>query len=138
MGFNKFHAQRAHCGKHSHASRGEAEFCCELQLQERAGLLVIEKNQPNVFLTEAKIRIIPDWLVRQGGKEFFIDYKGFDSQSWKRNRKLWQHYGPMPLQVWRKKGNRFFCSEIIQGKEATTNGEKEENEKVREEKEVTK
>lgn len=118
MTWHKYKAQRTNCGLHSHMSKGEAEMCGELQWMEKAGRLEILKVQPNVFLTEARIRVIPDWLIRRNdGSEVYLDFKGYEPQSWKRNRKLWMHYGPAPLEVWKKKGKGFFCSETIKGKE---------------------
>lgn len=115
---SKYHAVRTSCGKHSHASRAESECCCYFQLLERGGELEILKSQPNVFVTDAKLRIIPDWLIRyRDGREVYADYKGCESPSWRKNRKLWIHYGPKPLEVWKKKGTRFFVSETLRGKE---------------------
>jgi hypothetical protein len=116
--FNKYKAVRTHCGLHSHMSKGEAEFCNVLQLEERAGVTRIVKLQPNVLLTEAKIRIIPDWLVFRiksvvEEEQIYIDFKGYDSQSWKRNRKLWKHYGPAPMEVWKKNSKGFYLHEVI-------------------------
>jgi hypothetical protein len=114
MTYSKYRAVRTSCGKHSHMSKAESEYCCELQLRERAGELEIISSQPNLYLTEARIRVIPDWLIRYAdGREVYVDYKGFESQSWRRNRKLWQFYGPRPLEVIKKKGTRFFISETI-------------------------
>jgi hypothetical protein len=119
MTYSKYRAVRTNCGVHSHMSQAEAEYCCELQLRERSGELEIIVVQPNVFLTEAKIRVIPDWYIRYSEpvRYVYVDYKGMETQSWRRNRKLWMHYGPAPLEVVKKKGTRFFISETIRGKE---------------------
>ena len=110
-------------------------FCGELQLLERAKEIKILKNQPNVFLTEARIRVIPDWLIYRvrSNEEIYIDFKGYDGQSWLRNRKLWKFYGPRPMEVWRRNGNRFVLSETIiprggdkRGEEKTSKKESEE------------
>src|SRR4051812_40008530 len=91
---NKFRAIRTSCGVHSHASRGEAEFCGQLQWEQGAGVTKILKNQPNVFLTAARIRVIPDWLILRVavGEEVYVDFKGFEGPSWRRNRNLWKFY----------------------------------------------
>lgn len=112
----KYGAVRTSCGKHSHASGGESDYCCELQLRERVGDITIVQSQPNVFLTEARIRVIPDWLIVDHGKndaEVYVDFKGFEGASWRRNRKLWMHYGPATLLVVKRRGTRFFVSETI-------------------------
>ena len=113
----KYRAVRTHCGKHAHMSGAESDCCLYFQMLERAGELEIISSQPNVFLTDAKLRIIPDWLIKyRDGREVYADYKGFETASWGRNRKLWKFYGPRPLEVWKKKGVRFFISETIEGK----------------------
>ncbi len=95
-------------------SMAEADCCSFFQLLERAGELEILKSQPNVFLTHARIRVIPDWLLRyKDGREAYADYKGCETASWGRNKKLWKFYGEKPLEVWKKKGTRFFISETI-------------------------
>ena len=97
-------------------SGAEAGCCAFFQLLAKVGDLEILKVQPNCFLTEAKIRVIPDWLLRyRDGREVYADYKGFDTQSWGRNKKLWKFYGRQPLEVWRQKNGRFFLSETIPG-----------------------
>lgn len=112
--WSKYKVVRTNCGKHSHMSKAESECCSFFQLLEKAGELEIISSQPNVFLTAAKIRIIPDWLIRyKDGREVYADYKGYEPQSWRRNRKLWQHYGPKPMEIWKKKGARFFISETV-------------------------
>jgi hypothetical protein len=111
-------AIRTSCGTHSHMSAAEAQCCGMFQLLEKAGELTILESQPNVFLTEARIRVIPDWLIEyKDGRKVYADYKGFETQSWRRNRKLWMHYAKLPMEVWKKKGERFFISETINTKE---------------------
>lgn len=102
--------------KHRHMSRGEARCCDYFQFLEIQGLLKILKVQPNVFLTDAKLKVIPDWLLEYpGGDLRYADYKGLESQSWGRNKKLWKFYGPAPMEVWKSKGDRFFVTETIRG-----------------------
>lgn len=114
---SKYRAVRTHCGKHAHMSKAEAECCGHFQMRERAGELVIEDSQPNVFLTLARLKVIPDWLIRYSdGRRVYADYKGAETKSWGRNRRLWKHYGPLPMEVWKKNNKGFFISEVIGGK----------------------
>jgi len=107
-------AVRSHCGLHSHMSGAERDCCLYFQMLEKVGYLKILKVQPNVLLTDAKIRVIPDWLLEfKDGSQRYADMKGFETQSWGRNKRLWKFYGPLPMEVWKKKGDVFYISETI-------------------------
>jgi len=100
-------------------SRAEAACCSYFQLLEKGGELKIMDSQPNVFVTDAKLKIIPDWLLLYSDERGlrYADYKGCSTQSWGKNRRLWKSYGPMTMEVWKQNSKGFFVSELIVPKE---------------------
>lgn len=72
-------------------------------------LLLLQQNKeiknirvkPNITLTEAKIRMIPDFVAFhiEMGQDVYYELKGFETDVWRIKLRLWKVYGPGPLQV---------------------------------------
>ncbi|MEM5807984.1 MAG: DUF1064 domain-containing protein [Candidatus Aenigmatarchaeota archaeon] len=96
------------------ASKAEA-VCYEILKQKIQNKEIKEvKLQPKVELTNAKIIYKPDFLVIKNNKEIlYIECKGYETRDWKIKKKLWKYYGPAPLEIWKIKGTKPICYEII-------------------------
>jgi hypothetical protein len=87
---------------HSHRSKLESSVCQILQFRAKAGELEILQTEAQVYLTLAKILYKPDWKCRdlKTGELFYVEAKGFANEKWPIKRRLWEHYGPAPLEIW--------------------------------------
>jgi Protein of unknown function (DUF1064) len=87
----------------------------ELLLQgQNAGSIQELRVKPNIFLTEAKIRMIPDFCaIAETGQLTFFEAKGFETDVWKIKKKLWKFYGPGPLRIFSGSYKYFRMTEEI-------------------------
>jgi len=44
---------------------------------------------------------------------FWVEFKGFETASWRIKRKLWLHYGPGPLEIYKKGNNGVKLTETL-------------------------
>lgn len=102
----------SHLG-YSFASKLEAAVFDHLKLLEKAQELVFVRTQPQIYLTEAKLGYRPDFEVLIGGKQTYIEAKGFESERWLIIRKLYAYYGPAPLHIYKQSGKNIRLVEII-------------------------
>jgi hypothetical protein len=114
-GFHKYNATRTSHAGFSFASKGEAALYDLLKLRECAGEIRNIKVQDHVYLTDARIHYIPDFKFVDTKKEIEVwaEYKGFETPEWRIKRRLWQWYGPGPLEVWKGNYKRPMLSEVI-------------------------
>lgn len=72
-----------------------------LLLLQSTGEIKDIRVKPNVMLTEAKIRMIPDFAAYHNGltKVVYYEAKGVSTDVWAIKLRLWRVYGPGPLQV---------------------------------------
>lgn len=91
-----------HAGR-SFASKFEAKIFDHLRQLEMAGEIRDLKCQPHVFLTDARIEMIPDFSAVEMKTErvLYFEAKGFETSDWKIKLKLWGVYGPGPLRIFR-------------------------------------
>ena len=111
---NKFGAKKISCNfNHPHPSALEASVCAILTSQNSIELI---QTQKKVYLSEARIGYIPDFYCRDlhSGKEFFVEAKGFETESWAIKLKLYRVYGPLCLQLFKGTALRPFKSETIE------------------------
>lgn len=103
---------------HNFASQLEAAVFQILKLREQAGEIKDIQHQDHVYLTEARICYIPDF------KFFDVKYdeyswaeaKGFETPEWKIKLKLWRHYGPGRLYVYKGSAKRVnLHQEVVPG-----------------------
>lgn len=111
----KYGAKKQELDGHSFASKLEASVYQMLKLRERAGEIKILQVQDHVYLTRARIQYIPDFrcLDLATGEEFFVEAKGFEAPTWPLKKKLWKHYGPKKLEVWKGTYLRPVLDEVI-------------------------
>jgi len=71
--------------------------------------------QPNVHLTDAKILMIPDFVVFDmlADRDIYHEYKGVETAVWRIKRRLWKCYGPAPLKCWAGYGKTLSVYETI-------------------------
>lgn len=103
--WNKF---KNHPVKHagmSFASKGESRCYDMLVLEEQAGLISNIRAQASVYLTDARILYKPDFCVfdHKLNEDVYVEYKGMETPVWRIKRRLWMHYGPGRLRVYKGK-----------------------------------
>ena len=96
---NKYSATGCRCKKnHYHDSRGEARYCDELNLLEKAGELQEYKTQVNydLYINDKKIcRHIVDFeVINKEGKKEIHEFKGFSTALWQLKRKIFEAVYP--------------------------------------------
>ncbi len=111
----KYKARRiSHAGK-TFASRAESSLYDLLNLWQESGTIKDLQEQPQITLTRAKIRMIPDFkYVDSVTNELqYAEFKGFETDVWRIKRRLWEHYGPAPLHVWKGPHSKIYLHETI-------------------------
>lgn len=83
-------------------SKAEAECYHMLRLMERAGQTKIIELQPKVYLTDARILYIADFLIEENGQRIYIDVKGHRTKDFNLKFRLWRHYGVGTLRLVKK------------------------------------
>ena len=86
-----------------------------LKILVAAGEISDLRSQPNIFLTRAKIRMIPDFsaIDVKTRETVYFEAKGFETERWFVCKKLWKVYGPGKLCVYRGSWKRPFLAEEI-------------------------
>lgn len=99
----QYKQERAQFAGRSFASGLEASLYGLLLLEEKAGEIQDVRCQPHVFLTEARIEMIPDYLVFDIGlgEDVYCEAKGFETPVWALKLKLWRYYGPGRLRIYK-------------------------------------
>lgn len=107
--------QRVSVNGISFASKLEAALYQELSLLQKAGILRIEKIQDHVYLSKARIGYIPDFKTWDNEFNDYVWYeaKGFESERWPIIKKLWKHYGPGRLRIYKGTYRKLKCVEEI-------------------------
>lgn len=87
----------------SFASKAEAALFEYLCLLEKAGEITDIRSQQHVYLTDARILYIADFsaIKVSTGDRIWMEQKGFETAVWRIKRRLWQWYGPGPLQIFK-------------------------------------
>jgi hypothetical protein len=87
----------------SFASELEAALYDLLLMRERDGEFNGIRCQPQVRLTRAGIIMKPDFCAVSNvdGAQLFFEAKGFETDIYRLKRRLWEFYGPGPLEVWK-------------------------------------
>ena len=105
-----------------YASKAEAIRAQELDLLIRSGDVKFWIGQPLFRLGCAENTYRPDFLVvpfvnfddvfGDSNAVWVEDVKGFETQSFKRHKRLWKAYGPCELRVLKRKGSGW-TTEIV-------------------------
>jgi len=112
----KYGNEASLCAKgHSHRSKLESAVCWIYQMREKAKEIVFVQAEPHIYLTAARILYVPDFelLDVKTNQPLYGEAKGFETPEWRLKRRLWQHYGPGPLEVWAGTHARPFLKETI-------------------------
>lgn len=96
-------------------SKLEGALYVQLKLLVRAGMFSELKVKPNVHLTLSKILMIPDFSVLdlQAQELIFCEAKGLETDVWRIKRRLWKHYGPGRLRVYKGSYKKLYLHEEI-------------------------
>ncbi len=88
----------SHAG-HSFGSKLESATFDILKLMEKAGAITDIKCQVSVYLTDARIQYIADFMATDctTGQPLYYEAKGFSTAVWAIKKRLWKVYGPAPL-----------------------------------------
>jgi len=115
MNFTKYKNKRVSHAGYSFASKGEASLYDYLKFREMAGEIKNIQTQDHVYLTRARILYIPDFKIFEVGLNDYTwsEFKGFETDTWKIKRRLWQFYGPGLLRVYKKNSRGVFLHEEI-------------------------
>lgn len=114
-GFQKYRNTKVKHLGYSFASKFEAKIFDHLRQLVMAGELQDLKCQPHVFLTDARIEMIPDFsaLETKSGRRIYFEAKGFETSDWRIKLKLWGHYGPAPLRVFKMVAGGFMMAQEV-------------------------
>lgn len=99
----------------SFASKLESALYDLLCLMEKAGEITNIKCQDHVYLTDARIQMIPDFRAYDIKLNTVVYYeaKGFETAVWRIKRKLWAYYGPGPLRIYMGSHKRLYLAEEL-------------------------
>lgn len=114
-GFQKFGNKKIVHRGHSFASKFEAQIFDHLRMLELGGELQDLKCQPHVFLTDARIEMIPDFTAIEikSGRRIYFEAKGFETSDWRIKLKLWGVYGPAPLRIYKMVRGGFMMTDCV-------------------------
>ena len=113
-------AKRVELDGYSFQSVSEGDLYVYLKNLLKLGEIDSIKCQDNIHLSEAKFLYKPDFRVTMpDGTYQWHEMKGFETDTWRRNRRLWKHYGPGKLTVWKKNPRGIYIHETILSKATT-------------------
>lgn len=99
-----YHNTAVQCREgHWHRSKLESSVCAMLHLRSKARELVVEACEDYVYLSKARILYVADFRCRMllSNQLVWFEAKGIESDRWPTIKKLWKHYGPGELQIWK-------------------------------------
>lgn len=115
----------SHAG-YSFASKAEAALFDLLTLRLRANEIDAIKPQDRVRVCcgklcshNSKIEAIIDFRCKRVDPKdfkemyFWAECKGFETEKWLLKRRLWMHYGPGPLEIWKINRKGLYLDETI-------------------------
>jgi len=99
-GAHKYRAQRTEYNGRSYASKAEAKRAWELDMLKRGGQVAEWIAQPRFQLGCPENLYVADFLVVWvDGSVVVEDIKGMETAAFAKNRRLWLHYGRLPLRI---------------------------------------
>jgi len=113
---NKYGAKKTTHAGLSFASQLEADVYDLLVWFVSKKKLRALRCQPHVFLTDARIEMIPDFSAfdLSLGELVYYEAKGFETATWRLKKKLWRVYGPGRLRIYMTdRGELKMVEEII-------------------------
>lgn len=97
-------------------SRLEGGLYGYLKMLEQAGEIRNLRVKPNIFLTEARLRMIPDFSAEHKElewEEVFHEAKGYETDVWRIKYRLWPFYGPGRLRIYKGRAQSFQMVEEV-------------------------
>ena len=96
-------------------SQAEAYLYVWLKNEMEKGVFTEIKCQDSVYLSAARFLYKPDFRCTLCDQSLeWHEMKGFETNTWRRNRKLWKcGYGPGKLTVWKKNRRGIYIHEVI-------------------------
>lgn len=121
---HKYRAKATSIAGYSFQSKGETKLFELLKLRELAGEISDIQVQDHVYLTKARILYIPDFKFFDHGLGDFswAEFKGYPTDVWAIKRRLWMHYGPGTLTIWKENRQGLFEFETIKPKGKSDEG----------------
>lgn len=112
---NKFNRTKTDLDGYSFASKLEASVYTILKSRQNTGEIKIEQVQDHIYLTDARILYIADFKCKllSTKEEFWVEAKGFETPEWRIKLRLWKHYGPGNLEIYKGTHLRPFLDEVI-------------------------
>lgn len=112
---SKFRNKRVEHLGYSFASQFECAVFNLLLLREKAGEIKDIQCQDHVYLTEARICYIPDFkfVDLQTNNFAWAEAKGFETDTWRIKKKLWQFYGPGKLEIYKGSAKKVTLKEVV-------------------------
>jgi hypothetical protein len=100
---HKYGAKKTSLDGYSFGSKLEASVYGILKLREAAGEIESIQVQDHVYLTAARIAYVADFAftVKATGARRWAEAKGVETPVWRLKRKLWKHFGPGYLEIWK-------------------------------------
>ena len=112
---HKYGAKRVRKAGYSFASKLESSLHDYLLWMEKNGQIKELKLQPQVYLTDARIVMKPDFSAVDTKTNLlqFYEAKGVNTDVWLVKKKLWTVYGWGPLYIYRGTYKKLVLSEVI-------------------------
>lgn len=111
---NKYGNKRVeHAGRRFDSKLEKAVYDV-LLLRQAAGELVEVQQQCTIHLTRALIGLRVDFRCKKAdGEILYIEGKGFETPEWGIKLRLWRHYGPGPLEIWKGSAAKPYLHETV-------------------------
>lgn len=112
---HKTNAKRTVVDGKSFPSQLEANLYCHLKFLEKDHLVDEISLQERVELTLAKIAVKIDFYYFCRIKCMFryAEAKGIETEKWQLIVRLWRHYGPAPLDIYKANRRGIYLAETI-------------------------
>ena len=122
---NKYNATKTTIDGITFPSKLEADVYCYLQMLQRGGQIKELKHYDSVALVAKngnKYRYKPDFRLFDisTNRYVWVEAKGFETDTWKRNKAAWKLSGPGPLWIFKSSGKRgqIYLCEVVVGPQA--------------------
>lgn len=97
-------------------SKAEMSRAQALDMLLAGGAIRSYTRQPRFELGVAENVYVADFhVIDSDGTEWIEDVKGASTPKWRRDLKLWEAYGPLPLHVLKHAGGIRFATTVIEG-----------------------
>lgn len=100
---SKYGSKKTELDGRSFGSKLEASVYALLRERERAKEIEILQCQDHVYLTDARILYVADFKCRwvRSQEIFWVEAKGYETSDWRLKLRLWRHYGPGSLEIFK-------------------------------------